>query len=82
MSRPLLSRLAWRRGLLEGSRRWIIVSGWRRGVLQGSRGWLVLGLCTTALQLLRRLLAEPEARTTIELRDGGIEIRTVDPSRR
>jgi hypothetical protein len=83
VSRDLLSRLAWRRSLLEGTRRWFIVTGWRRGVLEGSRTWLVLGASATTLALLRRVLSEKPVEVTFELGRGhGIEIRTVDPPTR
>ena len=80
MARPLLSRLAWSRGPLEGTRRWLIVTGWRRGVMQGSRTWLVLGAGATTLAVLRRILHEQPVQATFELGRGqSFEIRTVDP---
>jgi len=83
VSRPLLNRLAWSRGPLEGTRRWLLVTSWRRGVVQGSRTWLVLGAGATAVALLRRVLHEKPVEATFDLGRGqSIEIRTVDPPAR
>ncbi len=55
-------------------------TGLRRGLTEGSRGWLVVGCSLTAMKLLHRVLAEPEAHATIELHEGEtIEVSVVPP---
>lgn len=57
-------------------------TGLRRGVLEGSRGWLLVGVSLTAVRVLRRVLAEPDVRATIELHTGdAIEVRVEPPAR-
>jgi hypothetical protein len=58
-------------------------TGLRRGVREGSRGWLVVGISLTAVRVLRRVLAEPEVRATVELESGdAVEVRVVEPTAR
>jgi hypothetical protein len=55
-------------------------TGLRRGLTEGSRGWLLVGCTLTAVQLLRRLLAEPDERAAFELEeDETIEVSVVSP---
>jgi hypothetical protein len=58
-------------------------TGLRRGLLEGSRGWLIVGISLSALRVLRRVLAEPDVRATVELHAGdAVEVRVVEPAAR
>jgi hypothetical protein len=55
-------------------------TGLRRGFLEGSRAWLIVGISLTAVRVLRRVLAEPDVRATLELHPGdAVEVRVVEP---
>ena len=53
-------------------------TGLRRGTRDGSQAWLWIGIAATAVRVVRRLLAEPNAVERVELGAGEtIEIRSV-----
>ena len=61
--------------------RWMTWTGWR--LRHGSRFWLYVSLGAGALHAAGRLLREPEARATVELRRGdAIEVSVVDADTR
>jgi hypothetical protein len=61
--------------------RWLTWTAWR--LRHGSRFWLYVSLGAGAMNAVGRLLREPEARASVELRRGdAIEVRVVDAARR
>jgi hypothetical protein len=61
--------------------RWLAWTRWRLG--HGSRFWAYIAVGASALRLVHRMFAEPEARATVELRRGeALEVRVVDPPTR
>ncbi|HEY6318480.1 MAG TPA: hypothetical protein VI462_11405 [Acidimicrobiia bacterium] len=57
--------------------RWLAWTHWR--LSHGSRFWAYVSIGTSALHAVARLLREPEARATIELRRGeALEVRVLD----
>ncbi len=61
--------------------RWLTWTGWR--LRHGSRFWLYVSVGAAVMHAVGRLLREPEARASVDLKRGdAVEVRVVDADRR